>query len=382
MSIFNLPDLGEGLPDAEIHQWYVKVGDEVTTDQPLVALETAKAVVDVPAPQAGTIVKLYGEVGDIIQTGHPLVEFAGAQSATQSDTADKPREDQGTVVGSIEATGQTVKEQFIIGRQAATAGKVKATPAVRALAKKLDVDLGQVTPTGANGAITQQDVQQIATSKTSAPAGFTPLKGTRRTMAALMSDSHRRVVPVTIYDDAILPIDINGSDITVNIIQALVTACRQEPALNAWYDDASNSRQLHENVHLGLAVDSEDGLFVPVIAQAEQLTTTQLRQEIDRLKQQVADRSLAPERLQGATITLSNFGKFAGRYANPVIVPPAVAIMGVGRLQQAVVAIERQPAIRYTLPLSLTFDHRAITGGEATRFLGIIIQELARLFAA
>jgi 2-oxoisovalerate dehydrogenase E2 component (dihydrolipoyl transacylase) len=378
MSIFNLPDLGEGLPDAEIHQWYVKVGDEVTTDQPLVALETAKAVVDVPAPQAGTIAKLYGEVGDIIQTGRPLVEFASAQPSA----VNKPREDQGTVVGSIEATGQTVKEQFIIGRQTAATGKIKATPAVRALAKKLAVELSQVTPTGANGTVTQQDVQQHVTHKTSAPTGFTPLKGTRRTMAALMSDSHRRVVPVTIYDDATLPIDINGRDITVNIIQALITASQQEPALNAWYDDTSNSRQLHESVHLGLAVDSEDGLFVPVINQAEQLTTAQLRQEINQLKQQVADRSLAPERLQGATITLSNFGKFAGRYANPVIVPPTVAILGIGRLQQAVVAIEQQPVVRHVLPLSLTFDHRAITGGEASRFLGIIIQELTRRFAA
>ncbi|NKB47257.1 MAG: 2-oxo acid dehydrogenase subunit E2, partial [Legionellales bacterium] len=288
MSIFNLPDLGEGLPDAEIHEWYVKVGDQVTVDQPLVAMETAKAVVDVPASQSGIIAKLYGQTGDIIKTGHPLIEFAG--DAEQSTSAS--RNDEGTVVGSIEATGQTVQEQFIIGRQATTTtNAIKATPAVRALAKKLNVDLAHITATGANGAITRADVEQQAKTTGSGsampPADFTPLKGTRRTMATLMSQSHQQVAPVTIYDDAILAENIHGHDITVHLIQTVISAAAQEPALNAWYDGLSNSRCLKNDVNLGLAVDSDDGLFVPVIKAAQQLNPNQLRQTVDQFKQQV-----------------------------------------------------------------------------------------------
>lgn len=376
MKIFKLPDLGEGLPEAEIAEWHVKEGDTVTTDQPIVSMETAKAVVEVPSPWDGVIAKLYGKVGDIINTGEPLVGFAGNE---ESQTAEE-RKDSGTVVGNIESSGKTVDEQFIIGSAARTSSSVKATPAVRNLARKLTVDLSQVTATGPMGTITQQDVEQFhAATSTSVNEDYEPLRGVRRTMVKSMTMSHQEVVAVTLCEDA----DIHGwsserSDITVRLVQALVVACQQEPALNAWYDAGKIARKIHNTVDLGLAVDTPEGLFVPVIKDAGNLDASELRQRIDELKQKVKTRQATPAELTGTTITLSNFGSFAGRYANPIIVPPTVAIIGVGRLREEVVAFNGQMVIHKIIPLSLTFDHRAVTGGEASRFLGILIRELEK----
>lgn len=162
MNIFNLPDLGEGLPDAEIHEWFVKEGDTVKADQPLVSMETAKAVVDVPCPQSGTIAKLYGKPGDVIKTGEPLVAFVS--------TTEKPA-DKGTVVGNLEESTDVVEDNFIIGSQRSSQ-RVKTTPAVRMLAKKLGVDLSSLKGSGDNGVITREDVQNQANINSQPPPGL------------------------------------------------------------------------------------------------------------------------------------------------------------------------------------------------------------------
>lgn len=383
--IFNLPDLGEGLPDAEIREWHVKVGDTVKTDQPLVSMETAKAVVEVPSPRDGIIEKLYGNVSDIIITGHPLVEFNEAEGAVA---------DQGTVVGHIESSGQTVNDEFIIGSagNASQAGKaVKATPAVKSLARQLGVDLAQVTPTGAHGLVTAADVQAFAqqTKGTVGAAGLVPaqssvqghmepIRGARRAMVQSMIQANQEVVLVTIVDDADIHAWAPGADITVRLIQAMVEACKKEPALNAYYNHAQMARELHDHVNVGLAMDTPEGLFVPVIHKADTLSSAELRDSIETLKVSVKNRDVAPELLKSATISLSNFGKFAGRYATPIVVPPMAAILGVGRLCEKVVVCEGKPAVHKVLPLSLSFDHRAVTGGEATRFLGVVIEALQK----
>lgn len=386
-AIFNLPDLGEGLPDAEIREWHVKVGDTVKVDQPLVSMETAKAVVEVPSPQAGVIEKLYGDVNDIIITGHPLVGFVPkVETAVQ--------EDQGTVVGHIESSGQTTVDNFIIGSAngaSNTASKIKATPAVKNLARQLGVDLAQVTATGSLGVITAADVQAFVDNKKGASAGSSPaaqqsaitgtmepLRGVRRAMIQSMVQSHQEVVLVSIFDDADIHAWVPGTDITVRLIQAIVDACKVEPALNSWYHHAQSAREVHEHVNLGLAMDMPEGLFVPVIHKADTLTSGQLRDRIDTFKVSVKNRDIPAEDLKSATITLSNFGKFAGRYASPIVVPPQVAILGVGKLREEVVAHNGQPVVHKVIPLSLSFDHRAITGGEATRFLGAVIDSLQK----
>jgi len=372
--IFNLPDLGEGLPDAEIREWHVKAGDKVKIDQPLVSMETAKAVVEVPSPQDGVIEKLYGSPNDVIITGHPLVAFADESS----------RQDEGTVVGHIESSGQTVSDDFIVGAASdnGSAQKIKATPAVRNLARQLNVDLSKVKATGPHGVITAADVEAFkADGRVAASAntkGFEPLRGVRRAMLQSMVQSHEEIVPVSIFDDADIDAWKPNSDITVRLIQAMIDACKKEPSLNAYYDHLQAARQLHPEVNLGLAMDMPEGLFVPVIHHAEKLSASELRQWIERLKKEVQARNTPPEMFKSATITLSNFGKFAGRYASPIIVPPMVAILGVGRLHEAVVAIDGKPAVHKILPLSLTFDHRAVTGGEATRFLAAVMESLAQ----
>lgn len=369
MDLFNLPDLGEGLPDAEIHEWFVKEGDVVRADQPLVSMETAKAVVEVPCPQDGTIVKCFGKAGDVIKTGQPLVGFAAGEKITR---------DKGTVVGKLEESTTATEDNFTIGSSTTRGTRPKATPAVRLLARKLGCDIASIKGTGEFGVITLDDVQREAERQTKLPEGFEPLQGVRRTMLTHMVQSHRDVVPVSIFDEADIHHWTDETDITARLIRAIIDATHQEPALNAWFDTAHTARKQFDTVNLGLAMDSKDGLFVPVIHHAETHSDASLRTIINELKTAVQSRTVPPEQLKGATITLSNFGKFAGRYASPIIVPPMVAILAVGRLYEGAVSKNGKIASHRLLPLSLSFDHRAVTGGEATRFLGAVMASLEK----
>lgn len=417
-TIFHLPDLGEGLPDAEINQWHVKVGDKIKTDDLLVSMETAKAVVDVPSPQTGIIGKLYGKEGDIIKTGEPLMEFVaeGAKPATapaaespqpsaetsQNTKANAKCENAATVAGAIEV-GDEVLEESATGITPTTAVKhnIKAMPSVRALARRLNVDLTAVQATGNKGRITADDVHRAAQSNSelasalpampTAPiiteasgqlqnhaltAEIIPLRGVRRAMANAMAKSHAEVVPVTLVDDADIQAWPAKTDITWRVIRAITKACHVEPALNAHFDFGKLERKVFAEVNIGIAMDSPDGLFVPVITSAQKLDQSRFRAIMNRLKLQVRERSVPQEELTGSTIQLSNFGTFAGRYANPVIVPPNVAIVGTGKIRQEVVAVNNAIAIHRVMPISLSVDHRAITGGEAARFLKAVIDDL------
>ncbi|HEY4144935.1 dihydrolipoamide acetyltransferase family protein [Pinirhizobacter sp.] len=451
---FYLPDLGEGLPDATVVEWHVKEGDTVKLDAPLVSMETAKAVVDVPSPFSGKVTKLHGAAGDIIETGAALADVEIDPNAKQRadaeatghhhgpkkgvgspapdnaakvvasdeggeiDTNGKPdREDEGTVVGAM-VSGNAVHTE-----QVSSAGGVKAVPAVRALAKKLKIDLSRVRPTGADGVVTMKDVKEAAANGSAAqgaaparPAGarhLAPelpeptaapqrsavslagkpvrtgppsqavmgqpeqLKGVRRNMARVMADAHAQVVPTTIVDDADLHAWIGKQDITARLVRSIVTACKAVPALNAWFDGKNLTRTLHPQVDIGIAVDTDDGLFVPALRNADMLDAAGVRGAIKRLRAQVEDRSIPASELSGYTISLSNFGMFAGRYASPVVVPPTVAIIGAGKLSHDVVAVMGGIEVHRRMPLSLTFDHRAATGGEAARFLKAMMDDLA-----
>ncbi|UZE96479.1 dihydrolipoamide acetyltransferase family protein [Alkalimarinus alittae] len=372
MKYFKLPDLGEGLPEAEIVRWHIKVGDTVKTDQLMVEVETAKAIVEIPCPQDGTIMALFGEDGDIIHTGEPLVEF-------QSDQAD----DGGTVVGKLE-TAETQSEDatadhFIIGAAPSSqqAHHTKTTPAVRALAKHLHVDLEQLTPAPGKQVISATDVEKAAElQQTHGEAQ--KLRGVRRTMAKTMALSHAQVVPVTLMDDA----DINGwkkdTDLTMRLVQAITQACQKSPNINAWFDGNSLSLRRLNDINIGIAVDSAEGLFVPVLNNVASRPLKDLRKGLDQMRADIKKRSIPAAQMQGATITLTNFGTIAGRYANPVVVPPQVAIIGCGVARDEVVARAGKMVIRKILPLSITFDHRAATGGEAARFMAALIDDLQR----
>ena len=204
------------------------------------------------------------------------------------------------------------------------------------------------------------------------------LKGVRRNMARVMADAHAQVVPTTLVDDADLHAWSGRQDITARLVRSIVAACKTVPALNAWFDGAHLTRTLHPHVDLGIAVDTDDGLFVPALRNADMLDGNSIRAAIKRLRTQVEDRSIPSSELSGYTISLSNFGMFAGRYATPVVVPPCVAIIGAGKLCHDVVAVMGGIEVHRRMPISLTFDHRAATGGEAARFLAALLDDLAQ----
>ena len=438
---FYLPDLGEGLPDATVVEWAIKVGDIIKLDEPLVSMETAKAVVDVPSPFSGKVTKLYGENGDVIITGHALVDIAldaslpqraDAEETGHSHAAPPPAKvvpaepekpaakaeasaDAGTVVGAMQSSDRVHVEAV------SSVGGAKAMPAVRAMAKKLGVDLSRINATGPDGTVTMKDVKDAAanpSSATTAPrqaaAKETPaatpaplpsaarstlsaagkpmrtsphgdatmgqpeqLKGVRRNMARVMADAHARVVPTMLCDDADIHAWRAGNDITIRLIRAVVKACKAVPALNAWFDGDSLTRTLHPHVDIGIAVDTDDGLFVPALRNADVLDAVALRAAINRLRDQVMNRSIPASELSGYTISLSNFGVFAGRYATPIVVPPTVAIIAAGKGRHQMTPVMGGFESHKVIPLSLTFDHRAATGGEAARFLKAMLDDLA-----
>ncbi|AKQ33384.1 dihydrolipoamide acetyltransferase family protein [Candidatus Coxiella mudrowiae] len=377
MKFFKLPDLGEGLPDAIIREWYVKEGEEVAVDQSLVAMETAKALVDVPSPFAGKIEKLFGKPGDIIKTGHSLIGFEGeAEEVTSQDA--------GTVVGAIE-TGETVLKEAATGitvQKSEERNVVKTTPAVRMLAKQLGVDLSTIKPQGEM--ITTDEVKQAAqlqkTSSKSTPieGGLTPLSNVRRAMVLSMNQSHRDVVPVSLVDDADIQAWEGQQDITIRLIRAIQEGCKEVPIMNAYFDGEEMGYQIKENINIGIAVDTPHGLYIPVLKDVIHRKDNELRQQVDRFKEMAQTRSFLSEDLRSATIMLSNFGTFAGRYANPILLPPMVTVIGVGRIRKQVMPENGQLAIHRVLPLSVTSDHRLITGGEIARFLKVLIDSLEK----
>jgi pyruvate dehydrogenase E2 component (dihydrolipoamide acetyltransferase) len=245
---------------------------------------------------------------------------------------------------------------------------------VRELARRLGVSLEGVVGHGPDGAIATEDVERVAAER----VGYEPLHGPRRAMAASMARAQAEVARTTVVDDADVESWAANADVTARVVRAIVAACRTEPALNAWYDARAGGRVLHSRIDLGIAVDTHEGLFVPVLRDVGALGAGELRGRIDALAEAAERRSLALEDLRGATITLSNFGTLAGRYAALMVVPPQVAILGAGRIAGRAVAAEAGNAVvvHRMLPLSLTFDHRAVTGGEAARFLAAVIADL------
>ncbi len=353
MSTFVLPDLGEGLQEAEIVSWHVAEGDHVVVDQPLVAVETEKAVVEVPSPKSGHLAKLLVKAGERVKVGAPLLEFEEGRHA-----------ESGAIVGDL------------AGPAAASSVPVRATPAVRARARELGVDLSRVTPTGREGTILLADLQAASSRAVAGPLPGT-LRGARRTMATNMALAWREVVHATLHDEADIEAWSTTEDLTCRLVRALIAGCKNEPALNGSFDAASLSLRANPGIDLGLAIDSPDGLFVPVLRDAAGASPQDWRRQIDVFKRRVQERSLAPADLRSPTITLSNFGSIAGSHASLIIMPPQVAILGAGRIAARPVRIaDGLIALHRALPLSLTFDHRAVTGGMAARFLRAVTTDL------
>ncbi len=440
MNVFNLPDLGEGLPDAEIVRWFVKVGDVVEAEQPLAEMETAKAVVEVPSPFSGRIAILHGKPGDVIDTGKPLVSFGNAEefkSLQMKDPADEEQATDAVVtfsapashaprastqvqalarklkvdLASIQGSGTDNSITLADVRKAADAsnaetqaeratvavdfGKgVRAAPKVRAAANIHGIDMRNLRPTGHQDNVTLADVQkrrvqqpaaQIAASgsyklpeRTQEVTGKPmPIRGERRSMALNMAKARDTIMNTTVYDMADISAWPEKQDISVRLIRAVCAACMVEPALNAWFDGEKMERTLHQHVNIAIAVDSSHGLSVPVIHNAHSKTAQELRAALNDLREAVYAKRIKPEQLANPTITLSNFGMIAGTFATPVVTPPQVAIVGTGRIMQELRLTENGIVNIRHIPVSLSFDHRGVTGGDAVRFLAAFMADLS-----
>lgn len=366
MTIFNLPDLGEGLQDAEIVAWHVVEGDHVVADAPLVSVETEKAVVEVPSPRSGYIRHLLATLHQRVNVGAPIVEF---DDGTPVDT--------GTVVGELTAAAATPTQARTPPTPAAANMRALASPAIRALARERGIDLAGIAGTGPDGTVTRADLDRVGAAREQGAGSSVALTGVRRSMAVNMAKAHAEVVPATVWDEADIGLWWTGhGDITVRLIRAIAVARATEPILNSWYDGQLMTLQTFERIDLGVAVDFEGGLIVPVVRDIAARDAVSLRTEIDRLKTAVRARAVSVTDLRDPTITLSNFGMLAGRHAALVVMPPQVAIIGAGRIFQQAVPGAGTVAFTHVLPLSLTFDHRVATGGEAGRFLRAVIDDL------
>ena len=358
MNRFCLPDLGEGLQEAQVVAWHVAPGDHVVADQPLVSVETEKAVVEVPSPRSGRVLRLLAREGETLRVGAPLMEYAEGDER-----------DAGAVVGSLpEARAPAPPAPPSPGAAAPAA----ALPAARARAAALGIDLAALRGSGPGGAVTVADVEAAAAT------GAEPLGGVRAAMARNMAAFRDTVAPTTVCDDADVTGWPDGTDVMLRLVRGVVAGCRASPAMNAWLEGDPPLRRLHARIDIGFAVDAPGGLFVPVLRDAGGRDEPALRADIAALKQAARAGALTPEAMRGATISLSNFGTLAGRYAALAVVPPRVAILGAGRIAARPAVHGGAIAVRRLLPLSLTFDHRAATGGEAARFLAAAIEDLER----
>ncbi|MFM7132848.1 MAG: dihydrolipoamide acetyltransferase family protein [Planctomycetota bacterium] len=433
-SHFLLPDLGEGLAEAELIGWKVKAGDTIKESQTLAEMQTDKALVEVPSPWAGTVSELCGKAGDIIKVGAVLVRYGASKAAaapapaaaTASSSsngnacmssqiaAGATEGDQGTVVGTMSGT-LTVSDRF--ARRApetievAREGKALATPAVRGLARKFGVDIQKVAGTGRGGRVTASDVAAFAEGgATAAPAsGFAPraatiapgsvyvdqndvaqrvpFRGVRRKIAEALSRSVQTAVHFTVVDEAdITALDakraeyskVVGEKLSMLpfIMTAICRALKKHPSLNAVVDDAKGEIILKSAVNLGCAVDTDAGLMVPVIRGAQAMAPVQLARSVKTLAAKCKDRTIAREESLGGTFTISNVGSYGGMFATPVINYPEVAILAAGRAKERVCVKDGKFYAGLVLPLSLSCDHRVVDGAEGARFLNTVVKLL------
>ncbi|MCA9292308.1 MAG: 2-oxo acid dehydrogenase subunit E2 [Phycisphaerales bacterium] len=434
-NVFILPDLGEGVHEAELIAWKVSPGDTVEEHDIVAEMETDKALVEVPSPRSGTIKELFGNVGDILKVGEPAWTYEGADGGAASAPAPRVsdpapaqtngsahREDAGTVVGNVSGT---------LGAVSKEGGKALATPAVRRIARDLGVDIDSVRGTGLAGRVTERDVRAASQGGAPAPAPaarpapapqpaaparplattvpqqhvverapvlipdvsgdsqIIPIRGVRRTIANRLRESVDRAVHFSVMDDAdVTEVDevrktlgkASGEPLSYLpfVAAAVMRAIKQFPMLNAYVDDENEQLIRHSRIHLGIAADTEQGLSVPVVHNADEMGVLELSRHISEIARMVRDRSIPREKLSGSTFTISNVGSYAGRYATPIINYPEVAILAAGRVRDGVVADKGAIRIAKLLPLSLTCDHRSVDGADAARCLALIIELLKR----
>jgi pyruvate/2-oxoglutarate dehydrogenase complex dihydrolipoamide acyltransferase (E2) component len=344
---FKLPDLGEGIAEGEVTEWLVEEGQRVEIDEPLVEVLTDKATVEIPSPVAGTVSAIRVPDGETVPVGTVLIEIDTGDQASPGAAApaEAPRQPQ-------------------------------ALPAVRRLARDLGVDLATLTPTGPQGRITEQDVRSVAGDAESgaAPqAEGTPLRGLRRQIARHLVEA-ATVPTVTNVDAADFgAVQAAGTSPVVALASACCQALQEHPKLNQWLVDGERV-VTHDAVHLGIATQTDEGLMVPVVRDAQGLDLDKLSAEITRVADGARAGSLGPEELRGSTFTITSAGRLAGLFATPLLNVPEVAILGLYRIEDRPVVRDGAVVVRPTANLSITFDHRALDGRDAAEFLARVVE--------
>ncbi len=396
--IFKLPDLGEGLVEAEIAEWMVKVGDLVQEEDPIGAMLTDKAAVELSAPVSGRVISLAGELGDTVAVGAPLIIFETGEDqqapAEMSDPATP--ESAGTEPPVfVSAAVEDTPDQ-------AQAGKVLTSPSVRRHAREAKVDLTRITGSGPRGRILRSDLEAYLSRHESEAHGpkepqgpltaVTEIKviGLRRIIAERMSEANRDI-PHFAYVEEIditaleaLRLHLNSQKAPAEdkltllpfIGLALVRVLKQFPQCNAWYDSERNVISRHHAVHLGIATQTTDGLKVPVVMHSESRSLSDLASEIRRVSAAARENTAKREELSGSTITITSLGKQGGIVSTPVINLPEVAIIGVNKAVERPVVLGGQIVIRRMMNLSSSFDHRFVDGYDAAMMIQTLKDKL------
>jgi pyruvate dehydrogenase E2 component (dihydrolipoamide acetyltransferase) len=343
---FRLPDLGEGVREGEIARWLVQVGQTVEEDDPLVEIQTDKATVEVPSPASGTVARILVEEGQLVPVGTPLVVIGdGDVPAAATDKAE------------------------------VAPGKVQTTPLVRKIAAELDVDLNTVRGTGPGGRITEQDVRAAAPAREGERRE--PLRGVRREIARHLATAHREIPPVTVVEECDftnLARARGDRSYLPYLLQATVAGLKRVPDLNATL--AGDDIVFWERYDIGVAVQTDQGLVVPVLRNADEKSLDELEAEASRLAEGARTGALKPEDLRGSTFTVSSAGRLGGLMTTPIVNHPEVAILSLGRIAPRPAVVDGEVVAREIGWLSCTFDHRVVDGVRASEFLLAVIERL------
>ena len=411
---FKFPDVGEGIAEGEIVKWLVKEGDNVKQDQPIAEIETDKAIVELPSPTAGVILKIHHKPGDTVKVGEVLVSI-GLSGEKLEKKEEKPVEKERkstSVVGEIPEEEIIIKQE--VSQQSTEGERIATTPAVRRLARELSVDIETIKGTGLAGRITEEDVRKFSGASESTKKepveeeehaevkeigvkvikkydiyGYiehVPLKGVRKSIAKIMIKSKYTAPHVTHMEEVFIDdlfhhrekekrgLEEQKIHLTFMpfIVKACIAALKKHPYANASLDDEHEEIILKKYYNIGVAVDTSDGLMVPVIKEANTKPIIQIAKEIQELAEKAKNRKLDLADLKGGTFTITNVGSLGGVFATPIINWPEVAILATGRIQDRAVPKGWKITIRKVLPLSLSFDHRVIDGAEAARFVNDI----------
>ncbi|MBN2776467.1 MAG: 2-oxo acid dehydrogenase subunit E2 [Bacteroidales bacterium] len=420
--IFNFPDIGEGLDEGTILEWYVKKGQSVKVGDPLVKMETDKVVADIPSPREGIIAATFGKVGETIHVGNALTEIeiegvsgeAAQELVKETQTQMESVEEEGAgVVGTLEVAGNNafmpasdegVDNKEVSSAPNSQAKKALATPVARAMAKELDVDINLVSGTGPGGRVMKEDIakfkqkqaynnpkpESVPSTETQDLIEIEKMTQIRKTIAKNMIQSKHNAAHMTVFDDVEVSELIRlrakfkqryaAEDVKLSylpfILKATALALKKHKSLNSEMDMENGNIIYKKYYNIGIAVDTEDGLLVPVIKDVDKKTIKQLAIEVAEISEKARTRSIKLDDMKNGTFTITSFGSIGGKYAVPVINYPQAAILGIGRIFEAPVVKNGQIEVGNTLPLSLSVDHRIVDGGEVTRFLNLIMNYL------